>query len=105
MKTLILSSLTAAALLAGVAGASAQTVVITQEQAPVVREYVVRQNVQPIQPVPDYNFVVGTTVPDVVELHPLEVPEMTDRYEYVVLSNGQTVLVDPGTRQVVQIVD
>ncbi|MBP0440872.1 DUF1236 domain-containing protein [Tianweitania sediminis] len=105
MKSLILSSLTAVNLFAGVAGASAQTVIITQEQAPVVREYIVRQNVTPIQPVPDYDFVVGTTVPEVVELRPLEVPELTDRYEYVLTSSGQTVLVEPGTRRVVQIVD
>jgi len=105
MKTLILSGLTAATLFAGVAAATAQTVVITREQAPIVREYVVRQKVTPVTPVPDYDFAVGTVVPDVVEVRPLEVPELTDRYEYVVTSSGQTVLVDPATRRVVQIVD
>jgi hypothetical protein len=105
MKTLILSSLTAAAVLAGVAGASAQTVVITEQQAPVIREYVVRQNVTPIQPVENYDFVIGSTVPDVVELHPVELPEMSDRYEYVVTNDGRTVLVEPGTRRVVQFLD
>jgi hypothetical protein len=105
MKSLILSGLTAAAIFAGVAGAAAQTVVITQEQQPLVREYIVRQNVTPVQPVTNYEFAVGTVVPETVVVQPLEIPEMTDRYEYVVTSTGQTVLVEPGTRRVVQIVD
>ncbi len=105
MKTLILSSMAAVGIFASVAGASAQTVIITEEQRPAIREYVVRQNVTPVQPVPDYEFVVGSTVPDVVEVRPLEVPELTDRYEYVVTQSGQTVLVDPATRRVVQVVD
>lgn len=105
MKTLILSGLTAVTIFAGAAAANAQTVVITQEQQPVIREYVVRQKVAPVAAIPDYDFAVGTVVPDVVEVRPLEVPELTNKYEYVVTSSGQTVLVEPGTRRVVQIVD
>jgi hypothetical protein len=105
MKTLILSGLTAVTILSGAAAANAQTVVITQEQQPMIREYVVRQKTAPVTVVKDYDFAVGTVVPDVVEVHPLEMPEMTDKYEYVVTPNGQTVLVEPGTRRIVQIVD
>jgi hypothetical protein len=105
MKTLILSGLTAVTIFAGAAAANAQTVIITQEQQPVIREYVVRQKVAPVAAIPDYDFAVGTVVPDVVEVRPLEVPELTNKYEYVVTSSGQTVLVEPGTRRVVQIVD
>lgn len=105
MKTLILSGLTALTILAGGAAANAQTVIITQEQQPIIREYVVRQNVAPVAVIPDYDFAVGTVVPDVVEVRPLEVPELTNKYEYVVTSSGQTVLVEPGTRRVVQVVD
>lgn len=106
MKTLILSGLTAVTILTGAAAANAQqTVIITKEQQPVIREYVVRQKTAPVAVVKDYDFAVGTVVPDVVEVHPLEVPDMTDKYEYVVTPSGQTVLVEPGTRRVVQIVD
>lgn len=106
MKTLILSGLTAATMLAALGTASAQqTVIITEEQVPVVREYIVRQNVTPVEPVQDYDFAVGSTVPEVVEIRPLEVPELTDRYEYVVTTSGQTILVDPATREVIQVLD
>ena len=105
MKTLILSGLTAVTILSGAAAANAQTVVITEEQRPIIREYVVRQKAAPVTVVQDYDYAVGTVVPDVVEVRPLEVPELTNKYEYVVTPSGQTVLVEPGTRRVVQVVD
>jgi hypothetical protein len=82
--------------------ANAQTVVITPEQDTVIREYVVRQRVQPVVPPPDFDMTVGSIVPDVIEVSPLDVPEV--RYEYFVV-DGHTVLVDPETREIVGVLD
>ena len=96
-------SMAAAGLLILATGAArAQTVVITPEQETIVREYVVRQHVEPIPPPPDFDLTVGSIVPDVVEVRPLDVPEV--QYEYFIL-DGHTVLVDPQTRAVVQVLD
>jgi hypothetical protein len=46
---------------------------------------------------------VGTVVPDTVEIHQLAVPDLQVQYDYMVV-NGQTVLVDPQTRKIVQII-
>jgi hypothetical protein len=43
---------------------------------------------------------LGTKVPDTVELH--QVPDVTYRYAVI---NGQTVLVDPQTHQIVQVLN
>ena len=84
-------SMAAAGLLILATGAAmAQTVVITPEQETIVREYVVRQHVEPIPPPPDFDLTVGSIVPDVVEVRPLDVPEV--QYEYFIL-DGHTVLV------------
>jgi hypothetical protein len=43
---------------------------------------------------------IGSALPETVELH--EVPDV--QYRYVVVDN-RTVLVDPGTRRIVKIID
>ena len=48
---------------------------------------------------PGVELNVGTGLPDSVELH--EVPNV--KYRYVVVEN-QTVVVDPGTRKIVKII-
>lgn len=95
----------AAAILAGSAGPSlAQTsVVISPEQETVIREYVVTQEVQPIEIPADVTIEVGSTLPDTIELRALEAPDLDVEYQYVVL-DGQTVLVEPSTREIVYIV-
>jgi hypothetical protein len=97
---------TAALFLAGAGVAAAQTVVITQEQQPVIQKYVVQQQVAPVEMPSDFDLVVGATVPDTIELHTLDAPDLQldTQYDYVVV-NGQTVLVDPSTRHVVQIIE
>lgn len=103
MKTAIIAA-TAALMMGGVGVASAQTVVITQEQRPVIQKYVVEQQVAPVQLPSDFELSVGATLPEAVEVHRLEIPDMDNRYDYVVY-DGRTVLVDPQTRHVVQIID
>jgi hypothetical protein len=85
------------------------TVVITEsdgigpDQRPAFREYVIRERV-PTFTVPD-RVVVGTVLPDAGITY-YDVPQTygatTHRYTVV---NGQTVLVEPRTRRIVQVID
>ncbi len=85
-------------LLAGVGAAAAQDVIIQPEQETVIREYVQKKPLASIK-IPGVELNIGTALPDTVELH--EVPNV--KYRYVVVEN-QTVLVDPGTRKIVKII-
>ena len=86
-------------LLAGVGAAAAEDVVIQPEQETVVREYVKKQPLASVK-LPGVELNVGTALPDTVELH--EVPNV--KYRYVVIDN-RTVLVDPGTRKIVKVIE
>ena len=120
MKALVLSGTVAAAILAGVAGVSAQsttvitteegrsagTVIIPAERAPAFRTVIrERRSVA----VPDVRLSVGATLPESVELYSVpdtyvtEVPTVRS-YRYAVI-NDRAVLVEPGTRRVVQVID
>ena len=88
-------------LFAGVTLASAQTVIIEPEQEVVIREYVQKQPLASID-LPGVELNIGSTVPDEVELHAVEVPDV--EYQYVVVDN-RTVLVEPGTRRIVHVYD
>ena len=103
MKTLVSSLLAAGLLTAGTAYALADTVVIAPEQQRVIHEYVVRQDPAPVVLPSDTAMEVGTVVPEAVEIRQLDVPDMQVQYDYMVV-NGQTVLVDPQTRKIVQII-
>ncbi|WP_181169287.1 DUF1236 domain-containing protein [Mesorhizobium sp. B2-2-2] len=83
--------------LAGAGVAAAQDVVIQPEQETVIKEYVKKQPLASVQ-LPGVELNIGSTVPDTVELH--EVPDV--KYRYVVVDN-RTVLVDPETRKIVQV--
>jgi len=85
-------------LLAGVGAAAAQDGIIQPEQETVIREYVHKQPLASVK-IPGVELNVGTALPDTVELR--EVPDV--QYRYVVV-DGQTVLVDPGTRRIVKII-
>ncbi len=96
-----LTSAAAGLLLLGGAGfAIAQDVVIAPEQETVIREYVTTQKVAPAEVPADVQITVGSTLPDTVELHTLDVPDV--KYSYVVV-DGQTVLVEPDTRKIVHV--
>lgn len=96
-----LASAAAGLLLLGAAGfAVAQDVVIAPEQETVIREYVTTQKVAPAEVPADVQITVGATLPETVELHALDVPDV--KYSYVVV-DGKTVLVEPDTRKIVHI--
>jgi hypothetical protein len=76
---------------------------ITVERRPAFREYVVRERV-PTYTVPD-RVVVGATLPDAGVTY-YDVPQTygSTPYRYTVV-NGQTVLVEPRSRRIVQVID
>lgn len=65
------------------------------------REPSSRNDKQPLASVkvPGVEVSIGSALPDTVELH--EVPNA--KYRYVVIDN-QTVIVDPGTRKIVKVI-
>ena len=79
----------------------AQTVVVSPEQEVVIQKYVTDHTVTSVD-VPSVDVVVGTAVPETVELHRIDAPDVT--YSYVVV-NGKTAIVDPGTRKIVRIMN
>jgi hypothetical protein len=76
---------------------------IAVEQRPAFREYVVRERV-PTYTIPD-RVIVGGVLPEAGITY-YDVPQTygTTPYRYTVV-NGQTVLVEPRTRRVVQVID
>ncbi len=104
MKLRLPAVLASAILGAGITAAAAQTVIIEPQQETVIREYVTTHQVQPVDPGVDFEITVGSVVPETVEVYQLEAPELETRYEYVVVDN-RTVLVEPGTRRIVHIIE
>jgi Protein of unknown function (DUF1236) len=76
---------------------------IAVEQRPAFREYVVRERV-PTYTIPD-RVIVGGVLPEAGITY-YDVPQAygATPYRYTVV-NGQTVLVEPRTRRVVQVID
>ncbi|RWB29171.1 MAG: DUF1236 domain-containing protein [Mesorhizobium sp.] len=101
MKIHLVPAAAGLAMLAGIGVATADQVIITPEQQTVVREYVQRHPLASISLL-GVELNVGSTLPETVELHPIEVPDV--EYRYVVVDD-RTVLVDPGTRRIVQVID
>ena len=92
------------ALVVGASVASADSVIITKEQAPEVQQYIAKQHIEPVVPPEGFDVQVGTVVPGTVEIRQLDVPSLPKRYDYMVV-NGQTVIVDPETRKIVQVLE
>ena len=76
---------------------------ITVSERPAFREYVVRERV-PTYTVPE-RVVVGTTLPDAGVTY-YDVPQSvaSTPYRYTVVNN-KTVLVEPRSRKIVQVID
>lgn len=109
MKTL-LPVYAVCAMLAGVGASYAQetvvvpaqrpnAVVIQPEQKTVIREYVQKNPVASIN-VLGLELNLGSKVPETVTLH--EVPDI--RYRYTVIDN-RTVLVDPETHEIIEVLN
>jgi hypothetical protein len=76
---------------------------IAVEQRPAFREYIVRERV-PTYTVPD-RIVVGATLPDAgVTMYDVPQTFGATPYRYTVV-NGRTVLVEPRSRRIVQVIE
>ncbi|UDL87679.1 DUF1236 domain-containing protein [Mesorhizobium sp. PAMC28654] len=98
MKTHLSVAAAGILLLAGVGIASAETIIIKPEQETVIREYVKKKPLVSLD-LPGVELNLGSKLPDTVELHRIDVPDV--RYQYVVVG-GRTYLVDPDTHEIVQ---
>jgi hypothetical protein len=102
MKKYLVSAVAGLALVAGVGASFAEDVVILKpEQQTVVREYIHKQKLASVSLL-GVELNIGTALPDTVELHAIDVPDV--KYKYTVVGD-HAVLVDPDTRKVVQIVE
>ena len=99
MKIHLVPAAAGLVLLTGVGVATADQVIVTPEQQTVIREYVDRHPLASISLL-GVELNVGSTLPATVELH--EVPDV--EYRYVVVDD-RTVLVEPGTRRIVQVIE
>jgi len=88
-------------LMAGAFTASAQTVVIAPEQETVIREYVKTKPVASID-LPGVELNIGSTVPDTVEIHKIDAPDVI--YSYTVVGD-RTYVVEPGSRKIVHVLN
>ena len=79
------------------------TVGIARDRRPAFREYVVRERV-PNYTIPD-RVIVGGVLPEVGVTY-YDVPQSfgATPYRYTVV-NGETVLVEPRTRRIIQVID
>ena len=75
---------------------------ITVDQRPAFREYIVRERV-PSYAIPEQRVIVGGVLPEAGVTY-YDVPQTfgATPYRYTVV-NGQTVLVEPRTRRIVQV--
>jgi hypothetical protein len=98
MKLYLWSAAAAVVLMGGIGAALAENVVVVQpQQETVVREYIKREPLASVNLL-GVELKLGSSVPDTVELR--EVPDVKYR---VAVINDQTVLVDPETRQIVEV--
>lgn len=104
MKKHVTPALAGLLLLGGLGVAAADTVVLTPEEQTVVHDYITTQSVTPVEAPSGFTVSVGATLPDNIEVHTLETPKIKQKYEYVVIGK-QTVLVEPGTRKIVQVIE
>ncbi|MGX5844843.1 DUF1236 domain-containing protein [Mesorhizobium sp. ArgA1] len=102
MNKYLIGAASAVVLMAGVGASFAEDVLILKpEQQTVVREYIHKQKLASVSLL-GVELNVGSALPDTVELHTIDVPDV--RYKYTVVGD-HAVLVDPDTRKVVQIIE
>jgi hypothetical protein len=115
MKQIILA---AAVSLAAVSGAVAQsstttttttqttetTGSITPEIRTKVREYITTERPRAVEAPSGVTISVGSTLPEAVELRSFPSSVGVSQYRYTVVGD-RTVLVDPGTRRIIQVIE
>jgi len=84
-----------------------RTLDMPAQQEVVVRDYVTRQHPAPVVIERHMTVRPGSIIPEDVELHPLRAlgdPDLA-RYDYFVSPDHKIVIVDPGSREVLRIID
>ncbi len=89
---------------AATTGATTGTVVIQPEVRTRVREYVTTSRPATVTAPSGFTVRRGVALPQTVELQSFPATVGVTQYRYVVIG-GQTVLVDPGSREIVEILD
>jgi hypothetical protein len=103
MKKLILAAAIATAPVVALAQTSTTTTTtITTEQQSKVRAYVVKE--KPASVKVTESVAVGTALPSSVTLQTLPAEDGVTQYRYAVV-NDKTVLVEPSSRKIVQIIE
>lgn len=100
MKKLILAA--GMALMA--TSAMAQTVVIAPETRTEIKEYVVKHKATSVELPSGVEIRSGVVLPETVELQTFDGISSASDYRYVVV-DGRTVLVEPGTRRIIEVID
>ena len=101
MKSHIQTLIAGIIILGGIHVASAQTVVIAPEQETVIREYVKKKPIASID-LPGVELNIGSTVPDTVEIHKIDAPDVA--YSYTVVGN-RTYVINSGSRKIIKVLD
>lgn len=111
MKRMLVSSATALSLLVGAAAVAqtsttttttTQTTVTTDQQAK-IKAYVAKEKRKSTAVPAGVTVATGATLPSSVELYDLP-SDVGVKYRYTVVGN-RTVLVDPGTHKIIQVIE
>jgi hypothetical protein len=86
----------------GSSSATTTTTTITSEDAGKVRQYITRERTPSVTVREEVR--VGASLPESVEIRSFPAEVGVSKYRYTVV-NGRTVLVEPGSRRIVQIVE
>lgn len=111
MKSLILAAVAAATLAGAPAFAQStttttttRTTVIEPTERTAIREYIVRERPRAVTAPSGFSVSVGATLPSAVELHAFPETVGVRQYRYTVIGD-RTVLVEPGSRRIVEVLD
>ena len=105
MKRILLAGVTALAFaISGQAFAQATKIELAPDQRTKIKEYMVKEKVAPVTI--SERVTVGTKLPATVQLKPVPTDwgPTVSRYNYV-YHNNEVVLVDPSSREVVEIIN
>ncbi len=80
------------------------SITIQPEQRTKIKEYVTKEKRSSVQVPSGFNVTMGATLPSNVELYTFAPDVGVTEYRYTVIG-GRTVLVEPGTRRIVQIIE
>jgi len=111
MKALLLAAVAAVSLVGPVAAQSTTTTTTTQRttviepaQRTAIREYVVRERPRAVTAPSGFTVSVGATLPPAIELQAFPDTVGVRQYRYTVIGD-HTVLVEPGSRRIVEVLE